>query len=147
MNRYISLVSYNVLQISQTEKVALITGKAKSQVTTEDVPDELLEKTEKKSEEKGSLAAVSEHVFLASLPHEAIQLVATGHIADVRAGKALMKAEAEELVMDNLKTVACKVVEDLIAAAVKMVHSTTPLDTQVCYYSSELTLLYRQQYM
>ncbi|XP_062329414.1 uncharacterized protein LOC134029341 [Osmerus eperlanus] len=117
-------------EISQTKKVALITGKAKSQVTTDDVSDELLEKTEKKSEEKASLAAVSKSLSLALLPPEAIQLVATGHIADVRAEKAFMKAEAKELVMDSLKTAASKVVEDLIAAAVEMVHMTTPLDTQ-----------------
>ncbi|XP_046885285.1 uncharacterized protein LOC124473696 [Hypomesus transpacificus] len=115
-------------EISQTEKVALITGKAKSQVTTENVPDDLLEKTEKKSEEK---AAVSESLSLALLPPEAIQLVATGHIADVRAEKAFMKAEAKGLVMDSLKTAASKVVEDLIAAAVEKVHMTTPLDTQI----------------
>ena len=146
-NRYISLVSYNVLQITQTEKVALITGKARSQVTPEDVPAELLEKTEKKSEEKGSLAAVSESVFLASLPPEAIQLVATGHMADVRAEKALMKAEAKELVMDSLKTAASNIVEYPIAAAVEMVHMPTPLDSQVWHHSSKLTLLFRQQYM
>ncbi|XP_062332895.1 uncharacterized protein LOC134032853 [Osmerus eperlanus] len=131
LNRYISLVSYNFLQISQTKKVALITGKAKSQVTTEDVPDELLEKTEKKSEEKGSLAAVSESLFLALLPPEAIQLVATGHITDVRAEKALVKAEAKELVMAGLKTAASKVVEDLIAAANEMVGMDTPRDTEI----------------
>ncbi|XP_046905971.1 uncharacterized protein LOC124487586 [Hypomesus transpacificus] len=118
-------------EISQTEKVVLITGKAKSQVTTEDVPDELLEKTVKKSVEKGSLAAVSESLSLALLPPGAIQLVATGHFADVRAKKAFMKAGAKELVMVGLKTAASKVVEDLIAAAVEMVHMTTPLDTQI----------------
>jgi len=73
--------------------------------------------------------------------------VATGHITDVRAEKALVKAEAKELVMDSLKTAASKVVEDLIAAAVEMVHMTTPLDTQVWHHSSKLTLLLRQQYM
>ncbi|XP_046905812.1 uncharacterized protein LOC124487483 isoform X2 [Hypomesus transpacificus] len=118
-------------EISQTEKVVLITGKAKCQVTTEDVPDELLEKTEKKSVEKGTLAAVSESLSLALLPPEAIQLVATGHIADVRAKKAFMKAGAKELVMVGLKTAASKVVEDLIAASVEMLHMTTPLDTQI----------------
>ncbi|XP_062308214.1 uncharacterized protein LOC134012689 [Osmerus eperlanus] len=95
------------------------------------VPDELLEMTEKKSAEKAFLAAVSESLFLALLPPEAIQLVATGHITDVRAEKALVKAEAKELVMPGLKTAASKVVEDLIAAAVEMVHTTTPLDTQI----------------
>ena len=94
-------------------------------------PDELLEKTEKKSVEKGSLAAVSESLSLALLPPEAIQLVATGHITDVRAEKALVKAEAKELVMDGLRTAAFKVVEDLIAAANEMVGMDTPLDTEV----------------
>ena len=97
--------------------------------------------------EKGSLAAVSESLSLALLPPEAIQLVATGHIADVRAKKAFMKAGAKELVMVGLKTAASKVVEDLIAAAVEMVHMTTPLDTQVWHHSSKLTLLFRQQYI
>ena len=87
---------------------------------------------------------------LADLSHRPIlakQLLATGHIADVRAKKALMKAEAKELVMDSLKTAASNIVEYVIAAAVKMVHMPTPLDSQVWHHSSKLTLLFRQQYM
>lgn len=40
-----------------------------------------------------------------------------------------------------------EVVEDLLAAAVEMVHMPTPLDSQVWHHSSKLTLLFRQQYM
>ncbi|XP_046905774.1 uncharacterized protein LOC124487464 isoform X2 [Hypomesus transpacificus] len=130
-------------------------GKIEAPIIVEEVPNELLGKvvdseqkrfladlsychrpilpkqlTEKKLVEKGSLAAVSERLSLALLPPEAIQLVATGHIADVRAKKAFMKAGAKELVA-GLKTAASKVVEDLIAAVVEMVHMTTPLDTQI----------------